>query len=61
MKKQLNGDDLIKLGYKPGKHFGKLLEIANSVHEPQDNIPEVCDGWGTRQVLEEEIMTYDAG
>lgn len=43
MKKQLNGDDLIGLGYEPGKHFGKLLEIANSIYKSQDDIPEVLE------------------
>ncbi len=40
-KKQLSGDDLIELGYEPGKHFGELLKIANSIYESQDDIPDV--------------------
>lgn len=41
MKKQLTGDDLIGLGYEPGKHFGEMLKLANSIYESQDDIPEV--------------------
>lgn len=42
-KTKLTGDDLIGLGYEPGKHFGELLKAANAVYSSQDDLPEALE------------------